>query len=1336
VRTSLSTALFLCLTLTAPSAVAAAPPGPPAGRTDAFGDALPTDAAFRLGTDRLRLGSRVDSLSFSRDGKSLASADAQGLVRVWDAQSGKLRFQLPTGTATTVVFSPDSKLLGTAGDRKAVRLWNAADGKPIRTLLEVGLWPLAFSPDGKALLCIDHPDNVLLLDVESGKELRRFEGIPYFARALAFSPDGKSVAACDDSKNTLVVWDAANGKERFRITDQEQGKVSSLDFSPDGKLLASAGWYRVCLWDALTGKRQATFKHPAASNAVAFDATGNRLVTGAEVCVIDVARREIVRRMMEGTRDRAGAVALSPDGKTIASGAGDDTRIRLWDIETGKEKLAVGNLNAVHAVAVSPDGKLIASVAGDVVRLWDAVRGTEVRTLKFKGDWVYWHRDRWKLTLSFSADGRTISTAGLTWDVATGREIEPKAQPRARQFVASPDEQTVAALEGDADTGLPLVVRDAGGRLLHRLALPADKGIGPELGGMALSPDGRLLALAVLSDEARSSDTPSDTVRLWDVTTGKLLRTFCPSGHVPDHVLFSPDGALLATSGSFGNPPQLWDVSTGRQLHQFAEHMDRRGHWVLANPVAFSPDGSLLALGGTENAVVVVEAVTGGVVRVLRGHSGLVLTLAFTPDGRTLVSGAADATVLAWPVAPAGAAQQWNADKADSLWKALEQQPAAAYPAVWALAAAPDRAVPFLKERLRPDAEVDERQVVRWIADLGHDEFDRREEATKRLRDHGARVEPLLRKALAGEKEAERLRRLEELLAALEGKNRDSAMLRDLRAVLALEQMGTPAAEGFLEGLARGGESGPRTRAARAALVRLEARRQEVKPHPAVPSAPPQGSEPKRLYAHEGEVHAVAFTPDGKAALSAGRDGKVRRWDMATTKELPALSGHEGGTFALAVSPDGRHLASAGADGRVRLWDLADGREMGSLAGHKGAVFAVAFGPNGNLLASGGEDGSARVWNVAKREERHLIRASAGRVTTVPFTSDGRSLLTGGIGSEGNTFDGLFVPNYAPEVIAEWSVETGKEVRKRDRKGSALAAPPGGKFLVIGSMSVATAINSGKEGPFSILTGDVALVDAVTGKPRLVVEGHGSMAALSAEGRLLATAAGSDFHAGGKTRAPRGAAADAGSLRLWEVLSGQEVLRFPGDPPTALAFSPDGRHLLFGTRAGAVCLVGSAPPGAAGAERPDRKTLEALWNDLGSADAAVAYRALVALGAARDDAPAFLEQRLRPAAADDAGLRSLIADLDAERYVVRRAAFAELVRRGAEVAPGLRAALTKTESPRGKQRLEQLLAAPAAKVFPDPLRRLRAAQVLERIGTPEAKRVLGALPPVPEPIED
>jgi hypothetical protein len=513
--------------------------------------------------------------------------------------------------------------------------------------------------------------------------------------------------------------------------------------------------------------------------------------------------------------------------------------------------------------------------------------------------------------------------------------------------------------------------------------------------------------------------------------------------------------------------------------------------------------------------------------------------------------------------------------------------------------------------------------------------------------------------------------------------------------------------------------------------LRLEARRQQARLRSAPQStAVPQAPAPARLYAHDGEVHAVAFTPEGNVALSAGRDGKVRRWNLRAARELKALAAHEGGTFALAVTPACKILASAGADGRVRLWDLGTGAAVGTLEGHTGAVFAVAFSPDGRLLASGGEDGTARVWGVELRKEQHRIAACRERVTAVAFSADGQTLMTGGAFGAGSTFDGKPFPRFFPEPIRLWYVGTGVEARRLDHQGVALALA--GRWLLAIHMQTVTAGISHKEGSVNLTTGYVSLLLAATLRARFVVEGRGGAAALSPDGRLLATARGSDLHIGVKVRQRTGPPSGV-DLRLWEVLTGHEVLHFPGVQPSAVSFSPDGRHILFGDRSGAVCLVDTSPPGIAGKAPPDRRAMEALWDDLASDDAAVAYRAQAALAAARDEAPAFLAEHLGPAEADDPGLRRLIAELDAERYVVRRAAFAELARRGAEAVPALRAALAQAASPVIQRRLEELLAAPEVRVFPEPLRRQRAAAVLERIGTSQAKNVLGTLPPVAEP---
>jgi WD40 repeat protein len=1349
VSTTRASVVLVCVILVSGIPVAARSAEPPKERTDASGDSLPADAALRLGSTRLRHSSAVEALAFSSDGRLLASADYWGVVRVWDAQTGKMRLELPKGSGTNVVFSPDGKLLATGGDNTSVRLWDAATGEEIRSLRGNGTRAtgrshaarcLAFSPDNKALLFDDGKTSVVLCEVESGKELRRFEGLKYTAHAVAFSPDGKSVAAGDSVNNaggesTIIVWDAASGEQRCKIIDAKQGWVYGLAFSPDNKVLASATPYHVCLWDAANGKRLKEFAG-GVSGAVAFDKAGKRLVTGGDVCVIDPTSHEIVRRMGQGG-NFAFAAALSPDGKTIASNAVYDERIRLWDAETGKEKLTVaGHLDEVRDVAFSPDGKRIATASGGdgTVRLWDAARGIELHVLKLKGELNHFSRGR-QVTLTFSADGRTLSAAGHSWDVATGKETEPPSELRGRQGACSPDGRTVALIETAIDKYPVVVLRDGPtGRLLRRLPTQGEQGRLLFNTALAFSPDGRLLATGC-KEEMRGAGgqrPPTDTVRVWDVATGKLLRAFRSDTDMPAHVVFSPDGALVATSRFWQHPAQLWDVSTGKEVRKLRGHEDDQRGWDEFNPVAFSPDGGLLATGGKDNRIVIWETSTGEIARLLAGHSRPVRALAFSPDGKALVSCGADTAALVWPVVPPGAARKWSADKADELWKALEGKAADAFPLVWALAAAPEQAVPFLAERLRPEAAADERQLARWIDDLGHDKFPVREEAMNRLRELGARAEPALRKALADQKDAERRRRLEELIAKLAEKGPDTVLLRDLRAILALEQMGTPAAEKLLEKLARARDGGPRTGAAQAALVRLESRRERGRARPASASEnAPRGREPRQLYAHDGEVRAVAFTPDGKTALSAAQDGKVRRWDVMAAKELPALAGHEGGTFALALSPDGKRLASAGADGRVRLWDLRTGGEVASLAGHKGTVYAVAFSPDGKLLASGGADGTARIWDVDKKEERQTMQTAQERVTSVVFSADGERLMTGSVKEWVSHVDNVPCLHCADQSIRIWKVATGAEVRKLDQRGSALALTSDQKHLLVVSMRTSMVGRNGERGMSNDTIGIISLLDVSTDKAQVAAEGYGGAAALSADGRLLATARGSDLHIGEKVR-HRDTNPDPGALRLWETLTGQEVLRFSVNP-AVLAFAPDGRHLLLGTRAGAVCLVETAPPGVGGNGKLDRKALETFWADLASGDAAVAYRAQQALSAAREEAPAFLAERLRPAAADDAILKRLVADLDNERYVVRRAALAELARRGGEAEPALRAAVKRTDSPQVKQQLENLLAAPAIKVFPDPLRRSRAAQVLERIGTPEAKKVLADLPPIPEP---
>jgi WD40 repeat protein len=471
------------------------------------------------------------------------------------------------------------------------------------------------------------------------------------------------------------------------------------------------------------------------------------------------------------------AAAYSPDGKTLATVSGLYNRpgeLIFWDAATGKERARGKEAKGIRALAFSPDGKALATADyySNTVKVRDPHTGEVRLTIATESA---------NNAVAFSPDGKALAVgildkSAVLYDVATGKEL--------RRF------------EGHTDW------------VPH----------------LAFSPDGKLLATG-------GRDT---TAKLWDVATGRELMTLKGHGGTVEFVAFSPDGHTLATA-SWDKSVKLWEVATGK------ERATLEGHKFQVLSATFSPDGrTLISTSGEANSPIADTSDKPGEIKVwdlatrkevaaLSGHRNRVWMARYSPDGKGLATVAEDRTVKLWDVSARPAAVTDASDRELGQWweELASADAAAAYRAVWALAGARG-AVPFLQKRLRPvpDPGPDAaKRLTKLVADLDNDDFAVREKATEEIAKLGQSAAPELRKALEGKPSPELRQRVEHLLEKLGGPLDDPETLREIRAVEALEQAGTPEARRVLEAVGKGAESARLTAEAKAALARLAARR-------------------------------------------------------------------------------------------------------------------------------------------------------------------------------------------------------------------------------------------------------------------------------------------------------------------------------------------------------------------------------------------------------------------------------------------------------------------------------------------------------------------------------
>ena len=479
--------------------------------------------------------------------------------------------------ARGIAFSPDGTMLATV-DKQGCCLWDAATGKELRLLKGEGLNldKVAFAPDGKTVAASNRRGTVPLWDTATGALLRSIECNQEFPLEVVFSPDGKRLAS-GGIDGSVCLWDPLTGKEILRL--QTHLRVVKVLFTPDGKRLLSSGHSlkdTIREWDVGTGRELRAFGEVRrCMPAMALLKDGSLLANGemdGRIRLWDMATGQEKRHWSSGSTPVWG-LAFSPDGKTLASAAWDDSSVRFWDVATGREQHpSPEHLGGISILRFFADGKTLVSVSPDRRMVWwDVTEHLPRRRFAWKalGE---------EYLVALSPDGNLLADISRLrppygsiqlWDVRAekpGLLLGGSKKGPAGRGAFSPDGRLLAS--GGGDLVLTLWdVRD--GKAVRQI-----KGLPVPETCLCFSPDGKDLAVGL----ENSRGTPgARTLRLYDVVSGEEKRTFDVHETITG-LTFSPDGKVLAAGNGNGYPQdafvRLLDVKTGSELCRHEGHRD------------------------------------------------------------------------------------------------------------------------------------------------------------------------------------------------------------------------------------------------------------------------------------------------------------------------------------------------------------------------------------------------------------------------------------------------------------------------------------------------------------------------------------------------------------------------------------------------------------------------------------------------------------------------------------------------------------------------------------------------------------------------------------------
>jgi WD40 repeat protein len=853
---------------------------------------------------------------------------------------------------------------------------------------------------------------------------REWEGWPEGSVGLDFDGNLERYARTNRD-GTVSVRRVADDVEIARL--RGLGSQAQPALSPDGRFLLVMSSGLLKGWDLNPAPPFLVLEGtPAVSWS--FRPDSRQVAIGTRDQVIQLY--DLPSAQLHGTV-KAGLVPqrleFAPDGRRVALAS--QNTIRIIDLQTGAALPDLNFPDQVWDLAWHPGGNLLATsgyYGGAGIHLWDLSQGKPALILGG-------HRGG-GLRVAFSHSGDLLFSRDFfgtmrVWQISTGKELLtfPVGITDGNQRLGPcrPDNPLLAC---DIQGTRMQLMEVAPGHEYQTLVHPLERDVGVYFHSLAISPDGRLVAVGM-----------SSGFGIWDVVS-RTQMAFVPTGSTT--LAFEASGALI-THGDIGLlrwpiRPIVGGLKVGPPQRLFS------GKWGWVSEIALSRDNRLLAVT-QETRAALLRLDRAGQVVFLEPHPGMV-TVAISPDGKWVATGSL----------PTGGAsvKVWNAENGHlikefftGLCPVVRFSPNGKWLAI-------------CKDQGRHAKESGGHlyEVGTWTK--GPTSFDG-EVAFSPGSDLLAVTDRLgIIRLLDPETGKE--------LARLEDPNRDRAW------ALTFSADGTR-----LASMANDSQSIHvwDLRAIRRQLVKmgLDWERppypdeQTTKPSTALHLEIDYGNL-LALSGHTEPVRSVTFSRDGRQALSASLDRTLRLWDLEKGKEIRQFMGHTDRIWGAALSPDGRRAVSASGDKSMRLWNVETGQEVDRFE-HPHWVWCVAYSPDGRQALTGCQDNLVRLWDLQEHKEVRRFTGHTDVVRAVAFTPDGRHILSAG-------YD---------RTLRLWDRESGKQLRVLFGHTDivlSVAVSPDSRYALSGGADRIVRLwdlNTGR--PLQHLSGHTQLVESVAFSP-------------------------------------------------------------------------------------------------------------------------------------------------------------------------------------------------------------------------------------------------------------